>query len=132
MDEINCDYTLEDRSISTKDDLKQNYSKRVLREGLVDLARKNASNEGDGERTYILWKYDFISFAASNHTTYAWLAFHFIVQVEFLLSERRANQLLHNWTINIHGGDGRKIPIDYTIKLLNGEVKPDFSTNMGP
>ena len=113
------------------EDFKLNYSRRVLREGLFDLARKDASNEGDGERTYILWKYDFLSFVASKHTNYAWLAFNFIAQVEFLLSPRKAKQLLHNRTINNYGGEGRNIPIDYAIELLNGTVKPDLKHKSG-
>lgn len=113
------------------EDFKLNYSRKVLREGLLDLARKDASNEGDGERICILWKYDFMSFVASNHSNYAWLAFNFIAQVEFLLSPRKAKQLLHNRTINNYGGEGRNIPIDYAIELLNGTVKPDLKHKFG-
>lgn len=72
-----------------------------------------------------------MSFAASNHTTYAWLAFYLIAQVEFLLSKRKAKQLLHNRTVNFYGGEGRNVPIDYAIELLNGEIKPDLKNKYG-
>ena len=66
-------------------------------------------------------------FKVTGHTTYAALAFEFISQIEEgLLSERKATQLLHNRTINVYGGLGKNVPVDYAIELLNSEVKPDL------
>lgn len=112
-------------------DKKLIYSCRVLKEGLLDLARVDASDEGDGRRSYIMWKHDFLNFASTGHRNYAELAFTLIAQVEYLLSERKAAQLLHNRTVNLHGGDGMNVPIDYAIELLNGEVKPDLKHRYG-
>ncbi len=33
--------------------------------------------------------------------------------------------------MNLHGGEGRNIPIDYAIELLNGEVKPGLKHKYG-
>ena len=87
----------------------QQYSMKLLKEGLLDIARKDASNEGDGMRTFNHWKFDFLSFAATGHTVYAGLGFQFISQVKFLLSKRKSAQLLLNRTVNLHGGEGRNI-----------------------
>eukprot|EP00112_Aurelia_sp_Birch-Aquarium-sp1_P019824 Seg4989.1 transcript_id=Seg4989.1/GoldUCD/mRNA.D3Y31 product="hypothetical protein" protein_id=Seg4989.1/GoldUCD/D3Y31 len=130
-----------DRSLQTDEEIAESsnhdqdhmpsYSEKLLREGLLDLARKDASNEGDGQRIFNLWKFDFLSFVATRHTVYSGLSFHFISQLKFLLSERKSAQLLINRTINLHGGDGRNIPIDYAIELLNEEVKPDLKHKYG-
>ena len=63
---------------------------------------------------------------------YAILAFEFVAQIECFLSLRKRAQLLHNRTVNlIYGGEGKNIPIDYAIELLNGEVKPDLKRKFG-
>lgn len=108
-----------------------NYSRRVLSGGLFDIARKCASEEGDGEKNFLLWKHDFLSFASTGHTTYAGLSFLLIAQVEFLLSERKAAQLLHNRSVSLHGGAGRNVPMDFALELLNGDVKPDLRHRYG-
>ncbi len=53
-----------------EEDFKLHYSKCLLRDGLLDLARKDASREGDGNRFYILWKHEFLTFIASKHRNY--------------------------------------------------------------
>ena len=119
------------KSSEKNQDSKYNYACRILQEGLLDWARMDASSEGDGYRTYLLWKYDLLMFKATGHTTYAALAFEFISQIEGLLSERKAAQLLHNRTINFYGGLSKNVPIDYAIELLNSEVKPDLKHKFG-
>ncbi len=71
----------------------------LLREGLLDLARVDAADEGGGQRAYELWKHDFVVFQATGHIVYAGLAFQFMAQVDLLLGERKATQLLHNRTV---------------------------------
>ena len=122
---------MEDAQSNANDDYKFNYSCRVLREGLLDMARVDASREGDGQRTYLLWKHDFVTFAATGHSNYAALAFRLIAQVEVILSKQKATQLLNNRTVNMHGGQGRNVPLDYAVELLNGEVKPDLRHRYG-
>lgn len=67
----------------------------------------------------------------TGHTTYAGLSFLLIAQVEFLLSERKAAQLLHNRSVSLHGGAGRNVPMDFALELLNGDVKPDLRHRYG-
>ena len=80
--------------ILPSEDCLYNYSCQRLTEGLLDLARQDAVREGDGERIYSFWKYHPLSFASTGHSNYAVLAFNFVVQIELLLSERKAAQLL--------------------------------------
>ena len=82
-------------------------------------------------RLFVHWKYDFLSFTATGCTTYAYLAFYLVAQIEFLLSERKAAQLMHNRSVNFYGGKAMNVPIYYAIELLNGEVKPDLKTKYG-
>ena len=119
------------KSPEKNEDSKYNYACRILREGLLGWARMDASGEEDGYRIYLLWKYDLLMFKAIGHTTYAALALEFISQVEGLLSERKATQLLNNRTINFYGGLGKNVQIDYAIELLNSEVKPDLKHKFG-
>ena len=84
-----------------------------------------------GKLYFSLWKYDLLTFKATSHSTYATLAFEFVAQIECLLSERRAAQLLHNRTVNFYGGLGKNVPIDYAVELLNGEVKQDLKHKFG-
>ena len=116
---------------SNQPDFKLNYSTRLLREGLLDLLRKFVSKEGDGVGLYHIWKHDLVEFLASGHTVYAGLAFDFVSQVEFSLSERKAAKLLYNRTVNFYGGKSNNMPIDYALELLNGEVKPDLKHKYG-
>ena len=123
--------TMNNVKVTNEADHKFNYTCMVLCEGLLDWARKDASNEGDGMKTYALWKNDLLTFKATGHSVYAILAFEFVAQIECLLSLRKRAQLLHNRTVNFYGGEGKNIPIDYAIELLNGEVKPDLKHKFG-
>lgn len=107
-------------------DYKFNYISNLLREGLLDLAHADATREGDGLQLYRLWKYDFLRFKAGGHTNYAILSFQFIAQIEALLSERMAAQLLHNRCVSFYGGQGSNMACDYALELKNGEVKPEL------
>ncbi len=95
------------------------------------MALVDTSQEGDGIRTYKMWKSDFINVIATGHQNYAELTFNFIAQVELLLSQRKSAQLLNDRKVNVHGEEGRKVQIDYALELLSGEVKPDPSDRYG-
>ncbi len=78
-----------------------------------------------------MWKSDSLNIIATGHRDYAELGFNFIAMVELLLSQRKSVQLLNDRTINVHGEEGRKVPIDYALELLNGEGKPDLRDGYG-
>ena len=99
--EMNVDHAV---SSDPAEDYKFNYSCKLLGDGLLELTRKDASREGDGSRLFVHWKYDFVSFTATGRTTYAYVAFYLVAQIEFLLSERKAAQLMHNRSVNFYGG----------------------------
>ncbi len=75
------------KSIDLEFDKKFTYSCNLLKEGLLDMARVDACQKGDGIGTYTMWKNDFINFIATGHRNYAELTFNFIAQVEFLISQ---------------------------------------------
>jgi len=112
-------------------DFKSNYICALMREGLLDIARLDAVKEGDGERILRHWRYDFIHFHAFNHTNYRLISFRFIAQVFGLLTPRMAARMVHNRTVNIHGGIGHNVSLDLFLELLNKDVKADLKRS-GP
>jgi hypothetical protein len=42
----------------------------VLREGLMDWNREDASKENDGDRIIRLWRFDMLKFFMTHHTKY--------------------------------------------------------------
>ena len=113
-----------------EEDQKFNYVSRLLRYGLLDMIRTDATREGNGQMIYALWKNDFLLFKTGNHTNYAILGFTLVAQVKAVLSEREAFQLIHNRFVNYHGGQGSNISSDLALEHLNKEVKPVLSTKV--
>ena len=107
-------------------DYKHNYICALLREGLLDMARLDAVKEGDGERIMRHWRYDFVYFSINRHHNYRLLSFRLIAQVYALLTPRMAARVIHNRTVNVHGGDGHNISLDIFLEFLNKEVKEDL------
>ncbi|XP_072019454.1 uncharacterized protein [Amphiura filiformis] len=94
-------------STDHQEDYKYNYICAVMREGLLDIARLDAVREGDGERIIRHWRYDFVHFHAYNHPNYRLISFRMIAQIYALLTPRMAARVMHNRTVNVHGGVGR-------------------------
>lgn len=100
-----------------------NYSCSILREGLLDWAREDASKENDGDRAIALWKMDFLRFHAHGNTKYRILAFDLIAKLLATLPPRMAAQLKYNRCMNVNGGTGHNIACDLGLELLNKECK---------
>ena len=113
-------------------DHKMNYICALMREGLLDMARLDAVKESDGERILRHWRYDFIHFERYNHYNYRLLTFRFIAHVYGLLTPRMAARVIHNRTVNKHGGIGNNVSLDLFLEFLNKEVKDDLKRSSGP
>ena len=107
-----------------KQDFKFNYITHVLRKGILDILRHDATREGNGTMLWVLWKNDFLIMKSAKHKNYSILAFIFTAQKECLLNEREVHQLLHNRCVNLHGGKGGNVSGDLAMEFLNKEVKP--------
>ena len=105
-------------------DSKHNYTCALLREGLLDWARHDAVREGDGDRVFLLWKHDFLYFHVNGHTNYTHLGFTVIAQQLGLVAPAVAHTIRHNRFVNLRGGTGHNVSMDYAMELLNGQVKP--------
>ena len=121
----------EQQKPATTEDFKYNYICALMREGLLDIARLDAVKEGDGERIVRHWRYDFVHFHVYNHPNYRLLSFRMIAQIFALLTPRMAARVLHNRTVNVHGGVGNNISLDLFLEFLNKDVKADLKRS-GP
>ena len=104
------------------------YACAVVGHGLLALNMHDASRHGDGMGLYRCWKLLLLHFKADQRTKYALEAFHFITQVEALLTPRLAHELIWNLTCNPHGGLGRNIPLDLQEEFFNRLFKDDINT----
>ena len=68
-------------------DFKFNYTCQLLSKCLLDKSRVDASREGNGLRSYMLWKHDFPQLVTKKHTNYSLLTFRLVAQMEVLVRE---------------------------------------------
>ena len=113
----------ETHKLDSKEDSKFNYSCSLLRDGLMDWCREDATKENDGTRLLRLWRFDMLRYSLTNHTKYRLLAFKLQAQMMALLPPRLAHQLLHNRCVNIHGGIGCNVPGDLALEFMNMRAK---------
>jgi L1 cell adhesion molecule like protein len=99
------------------------YACELLTLGLVWQAYYDASKEGDGKRIMKLFKYLMLIFKKSNCRNYAKETAITLTQVMFLLSERKAAQIIHSRFINTKGRRGCNIPCDLFNEHLNRQLK---------
>ncbi|CAC5368439.1 unnamed protein product [Mytilus coruscus] len=110
-------------SSSKKEDFKFNYACNVLREGLMDWNRDDASKENDGDRLVRMWRFDMLKFSMTNHTKYCQLAFKLQAQLMALLPPRLAFEMKHNRSVSIHGTQGGNVPGDQALEFMNMRAK---------
>ncbi|CAC5417649.1 unnamed protein product [Mytilus coruscus] len=110
-------------SSSKKEDFKFNYACNVLREGLMDWNRDDASKENDGDRLVRMWRFDMLKFSMTNHTKYCQLAFKLQAQLMALLPPRLAFEMKHNRSVSIYGTQGGNVPGDQALEFMNMRAK---------
>lgn len=85
-----------------------NYASNILKTGLWLRDFKDATREGDGERTVYLWKFMMPFFKITGNSKYALDAIFLHPQLNAILSERDAFLLKWNRTVSKKGGAGKK------------------------
>ncbi|SMN01269.1 hypothetical protein SPONN_2354 [uncultured Candidatus Thioglobus sp.] len=106
-----------------KYDLVNLYAKELLTLGLLWHGFHDASKESDGDRSFRHWKFLVVIFKSSRNYNYAKDAVNLIVSHKYLLSERKAAQLLWCRTVNTRGYSGCNIPMDLHMEHLNRRLK---------
>ena len=87
----------------------------------------DTSKEGDGDRFRMYWKFLLIAFKSSRNYNYANEAVNLLVAERYLLSKRKAAQLLWSRTVNTRGIPGGNIPMDLHMEHLNRRLKTIIS-----
>ena len=93
---------------TVKHDHVQEYAKEVLSMGLLLMEFVDSIREGDGERIIHCWRVFFPIFKATNRTKYSIEAFILLAQHDFNFTPRMKQQLVWEWTVNVHGCLGKK------------------------
>ena len=83
----------------------------------------DAIKEGDGERLVRLYKVALLIFNCYGCTKYAYTTLLLLVKVNALLSDKKADQLIHDRFCNTHGKKGKNIPLDLKMEQLNNLLK---------
>ncbi|CAG2238574.1 unnamed protein product [Mytilus edulis] len=120
-----------DSNKAETEDHKLNYSCSLLRDGLYDWIREDASKENDGDRLVRMWRLDILKYTQNNHTKYRLLSFRLQAQLLALLPPKLAHQLRHNRGVNIHGGAGKNVPGDLALEFLNMRAKDSLNSLSG-
>jgi len=121
------DYHASKSSSSSSEDMAYKYSSQLLTIGCIYLEFRDAIKEGDGIRVLRCYRYLLPMFISSWRTNYAIETLNFLMQYEYLLSPRQAEELLWGRFINTHGQAGRNIPNDLHCEHLNRLVKTSIA-----
>lgn len=103
------------------------YAMEVLTLSLLWHGFHDTSKEGDGDRFKVYWKFLLITFKSSRNYNYAKEAVNLLLAEKYLLSERKAAQLLWSRTVNTRGIPGGNIPMDLHMEHLNRRLKTIIS-----
>ena len=104
------------------------YAMVLLTLSLLWHGYHDAIREGDGDRTLCYWKFLLVLFKTSKNYNYAKEAISLPFSQKYLLSERKAAQLLCSRTVNTRGRAGCNIPMDLHLEHLNRRLKRILST----
>ena len=106
----------------TKDSV-YSYATQLLTLGCFYLEFRDAIKEGDGLRVLRCYRYMLPMFVISGRKNYAIETLNLLMQHDFLLSPRLAEELIWGRFINTHGQGGKNIPNDLHCEHLNRLVK---------
>lgn len=95
------------------------YAKNLLSLGLFYWEYGDSIKEGDGSRVRRCCRYMLPMFISSGRRNYAIEIMQLLMQYDYLLSPREAEELMWSRFINIHGCIGRNIPNDLHMEHLN-------------
>ncbi|XP_053398038.1 uncharacterized protein LOC123565316 [Mercenaria mercenaria] len=119
------DTTVTKPKVGADDDCVFNYTKVSMTLGLLKLNHDNAIKMGDGERIIRLDKIFYLFYKAFNCTKYAYGMLETLLQTKVLLSERHAQRLVWNRTVNNAGEIDTNLPNDLDIEHCNKVFKDE-------
>ena len=99
------------------------YAKELLSLGLLLMEFTDSIHEGDGERILRCWRFFLPLFKACGRSNYAIEAFNLLFQYEYVFTPRMKQQLLWDRTVNIHGRQGKNVPMDLHMEHINRACK---------
>ena len=88
------------------------YAKAVLTMGLLLMVFNDSIHEGDGLRILRCWHFLLLIFKTTGRKNYAIEALTILCQCHYIFTQRLAEQLLYNRTVNVHGQCGKNIACD--------------------
>jgi len=97
------------------------YANEIFSLGLFYM--EYSIKEGGGDRILRCWRYMLLLFKVSNKTKYSVEAYSLLAHYQYLFSERMCKQLLWSCTVNVHGKQGKNIPMDLHMEHLNQDLK---------
>ena len=104
---------------SSSTDMVELYARQILSLGCLYMEFRDAIREGDGLRVLRCYRYLLPIFRSSGRNNYAIETLNFLIQHDYALSERQANELIWSRFINTHGYPGKNIPNDLHCEHLN-------------
>ena len=99
------------------------YSSVLLYRGIREMAQHHAIRTNDGIKIVNFWKDDLFEFFERNHTKYFICSHQIITDVWGGLSERLAQQLTWNRTVNLKGSPDSNLEMDLQMEFFNREFK---------
>ena len=88
------DYNASTSHTPSSEDMMYQYSTQLLTIGCMYLEFRDAIKEGDGRRVLRCYRYLLPMFISSGRTNYAMESLNFLMQYDYLLSPRQAEELL--------------------------------------
>ena len=99
------------------------YALQVLNLGLLWHAFNDAVKEGDGNRILIYYKFFLLVYKAGKCHNYCKEIINLLLQYNFLLTERQAQQLKWCRCVNTQGKPGTNVSCDLHLEHLNRRLK---------
>ena len=98
------------------------YAKELLSFGLLLMEFIDSICEGDGERIIRCWRYFLPLFKCSDHTNYSVKGFN-LFEYKYAFTPRMKQQVMWEFTINLHGKPGKNVSMDLHMEHINKECK---------
>jgi len=108
-----------------------NYTHRALALCCLWLNMEDAVKLGDGERLMLCYKFMYLYCKDVGFHKYAYGLLETVVQAEYLLPPRYANDLVWNRFVNNQGKEDTNLPVDLDVEHCNRPLKTDVHTFRG-
>ena len=116
---VSLDYNTSTHNTPVTKDSMESYATQLLTLGCFYLEFRDAIKEGDGLHVLRYYRYMLPMFVSSGRKNYSIDTLNLLMQYDFLLSPRLAEELIWGRFINTHGQGGKNIPNDLHCEHLN-------------